>query len=413
MKWLAVIWQWFNPRHWQRYAERMRRREQLALLLWPYLPELQRTRDDMPALNLLNNMVRQLEAGNDDFAADPAAQLLWQQACTDNDVQQCCGALRTLHLQMQSDASAAGLQVARLPQAEMRRLRKRMQADTIHSELNLLQQLPVLIPVLSGLLLFSGWFFNAIYLGRLQVPVSTYFGLTDYLAASLDHLPLVLLASFFTVIMQWISRTRVRLQSLQRLLSSQWSMQLLMLLIFLAALYLTPLLLSKARPEQINLIRLYLVAIVAMTVLLPWLAGFSQRPAHTYLLLNLVTLFLVLVWFMAENEYLKSQQNRPVRTELRLADAPDTPHRWRVLSGNSLYLFVQDEQKQVLAIPLEQVLSIRHLPGEKAKTEAKPEDATLDNAAPEEMKPVKPTPVKNAPVKNTPEESRPEEAAPQ
>ena len=373
MKWLAVIWQWFNPRHWQRYAERMRRREQLALLLWPYLPEPQRTRDDMPALQLLNTMVRQLEAGNDDFSAESAAQALWQRAGTDNDVQQCCGALRTLYLQMQADTTAAGLQVGRLPQAELRRLRKRMQADNIHSELNVLQQLPVLLPVLSGLLLFSGWFFNAIYLGRLQVPVGNYFGLTDYLAASLDHLPLVLIACVFTVVVQWFSRARIRLQSLQRLLSTQWLMQGLMLVVFLAMMVLLPLLLNKAKPEQINLIRLYVVAVTVMTVLLPWLAGFSQRPAHTYLVLNLVTLFLVVVWFMAENQYLKSQQDRPVRTELRLADAPDTPRRWQVLSGNSLYLFVQDEQKLVQVIPLEQVLSIRHLPAEKVKPTTAPD----------------------------------------
>lgn len=375
MKWLAVIWQWFNPRHWQRYAERMRRREQLALLLWPYLPEPQRTRDDMPALQLLNTMVRQLEAGNDDFSATPAAQMLWQQACTDNEVQQSCGALRTLYLQMQADASAAGLQVANLATSELRRLRKRMQADSMRSELNLVQQLPVLLPILSGLLLFSGWFFNVIYLGRLGVPVSHYFGLTDYLAASMEGLVPVIISIAVTVIVQWFSRARIRLQSLQRLLSTQWLMQLLMLVAFFATLLLMPVLLNAARPEQLTLIRLYVVAVMAMTVLLPWLAGFSQRPAHMYLLLNLVTLFLVVVWFMAENQYLKSQQDRPVRTELRLADAPDTPRRWQVLSGNSLYLFVQDEQKLVQVIPLEQVLSVRHLPAEKTKPDAAQETA--------------------------------------
>lgn len=381
MKWLAVIWQWFNPRHWQRYAERMRRREQLALLLWPYLPEPQRTRDDMPALRLLNTMVRQLEAGNDDFSATPAAQMLWQQACTDNEVQQSCGALRTLYLQMQADASAAGLQVANLATSELRRLRKRMQADSMHSELNLVQQLPVLLPILSGLLLFSGWFFNVIYLGRLGVPVSHYFGLTDYLAASMEGLVPVIISIAVTVIVQWFSRARIRLQSLQRLLSTQWLMQMLMLVVFFVTLLLMPKLLNAVRPEQITLIRLYVVAIMVMTVLLPWLAGFSQRPAHMYLLLNLVTLFLVVVWFLAETQYLKTQQTRPVRTELRLADSPEEVRRWRILSGNSLYLFLHDEQKEVHVVPLEQVLSIRHLPPEKVKPAAAQE--TAPEAAPE------------------------------
>ncbi|MFN4289685.1 MAG: hypothetical protein ACK4E7_02250 [Permianibacter sp.] len=375
MKWLAVIWQWFNPRHWQRYAERMRRREQLALLLWPYLPEPQRTRDDMPALRLLNTMVRQLEAGNDDFSATPAAQMLWQQACTDNEVQQSCGALRTLYLQMQADASAAGLQVANLATSELRRLRKRMQADSMHSELNLVQQLPVLLPILSGLLLFSGWFFNVIFLGRLGVPVSHYFGLTDYLAASMEGLVPVLISIAVTVVVQWFSRARIRLQSLQRLLSSQWLMQLLMLVVFFAILLLMPVLLNAVQPEQITLIRLYVVAVMAMTVLLPWLAGFSQRPAHMYLLLNLVTLFLVVVWFMAETTYLRTQEVRPARTELRLAESPDEVRRWHILSGNSLYLFLHDEKKEVHVVPLEQVLSIRHLPAEKLKPEGAAETA--------------------------------------
>ena len=157
------------------------------------------TRDDMPALQLLNTMVRRLEAGSDDFSAAPAAQMLWQQACTDNDVQQSCGALRTLYLQMQADASVAGLHVANLSVAELRTLRKRMQADSMHSELNLVQQLPLLLPILSGLLLFSGWFFNVIYLGRLGVPVSHYFGLTDYLAASMEGLVPVIISIAVTV----------------------------------------------------------------------------------------------------------------------------------------------------------------------------------------------------------------------
>ena len=386
MKWLAVIWQWFNPRHWQRYAERMRRREQLALLLWPYLPEPQRTRDDMPALQLLNTMVRQLEAGNDDFSALPAGQMLWQQACTDNDVQQSCGALRTLYLQMQADATAAGLHVANLPSAELRTLRKRMQADSMHSELNLVQQLPVLLPILSALLLFSGWFFNVIYLGKLGVPVSHYFGLTDYLAASMEGLVPVIISIAVTVIVQWFSRARIRLQSLQRLLSTQWLMQMLMLVAFFATLLLMPVLLNAARPEQISLIRLYVVAVMAMTVLLPWLAGFSQRPAHMYLLLNLITLFLVVVWFMAETQYLKTQTERPVRTELRLAESPEVVRRWHILSGNSLYLFLHDEQKQVHVVPLEQVLSIRHLPADKSKPNAVPADAvTAPELVPENV----------------------------
>jgi len=168
-------------------------------------------------------------------------------------------------------------------------------------------------------------------------------------------------------------------------LSTHLWRQMLSLVLFLAMLLLLPAIFKKAQPELIALIRLYVVAIMVMTVLLPWLAGFSQRPAHMYLLLNLVTLFLVVVWFLAETQYLKTQQTRPVRTELRLADSPEEVRRWRILSGNSLYLFLHDEQKEVHVVPLEQVLSIRHLPPEKVKPAAAQETApaAASESAPE------------------------------
>lgn len=356
------MWRWFSPRQWQRYAERMRRREQLALMLWPYLPEAQRTRDDMQALRLLNTMVRQLEAGNDDFSGNEPASALWQRARADNDVQQCCGALRTLHLQAQGNLTVQGLQVATLARKEMRKLRQRMTADNMGSELNLLQQLPVLLPVMSALLLVSGWFFNSVYLGRLGVPVSHYFGLTDYLAASMEGLLPGVAAIGFTVLLQWMYRARIRLQSLQRLLGSQMFMQMLVLFAMLSMLYWFPLMFGEVRQPYVTVMRIYVLAIVLMTILLPWLAGFSQRPAHSYLLLNLVSLYLVVLWFAAEIRYLKVLEDRPVLTEIRLADAPNSPLRWRILTGNSLYLFMRDEQKEMHVVPLEQVLSIRHLP---------------------------------------------------
>ncbi|MFZ5841803.1 MAG: hypothetical protein ACOY3E_02795 [Pseudomonadota bacterium] len=58
-----------------------------------------------------------------------------------------------------------------------------------------------------------------------------------------------------------------------------------------------------------------------------------------------------------------------------MAESPDEVRRWHILSGNSLYLFLHDEKKEVHVVPLEQVLSVRHLPAEKTKPDAAQETA--------------------------------------
>jgi hypothetical protein len=50
----------------------------------------------------------------------------------------------------------------------------------------------------------------------------------------------------------------------------------------------------------------------------------------------------------------------PFLPEIRLASAPDNVLNWRVIAGNSLYLFLPNDEKEVVIVPLEQVASVRY-----------------------------------------------------
>jgi len=348
---------WLSPRRWQGYAARARCREQLALLLWPYLPATLRHADDNLPMRQINTVVRRLESGNDDFFDDAGALTLWQAARNDNDIQQAVGALRTLNLQLQGDGVAAGLVVEPPAHAILKGLRKQMIKDATYNEIDDWQQLPALLPLLSALILCSGWFFNQIYLGQLGLDVGDYFGLSDYLAASMEGLVPALGGVIFTLLAQWLVRGRQRLQNMQRLLGLRWRSQVVSILTYALIFLIVERLTSDLRAQRV--LSVYVGVIALSTLLVPWAVSFFKRPARTFLFLNFFSIYSVVLWFSAEMRYVDVLRDRPVRTEIVLASAPDKPLNWRVLSGNSLYLFLHNEQKEVIAVPVQQVLSVR------------------------------------------------------
>ncbi|HEX4910180.1 MAG TPA: hypothetical protein VFV64_05395 [Permianibacter sp.] len=353
---------WWTIRYWRLTYARLQQREHVALRLWPFLPLAQRTVDDVEPLRVLNRMVRRLEAGDESFADDAAAQQLWQQARTDNDVQQAAGALRTLRLQLDQDSVAAGLQVAPFARAERKRLQKIMLADDVKDGLSEWLHAPVLLPMLSVLFLLSGWVYNAIFLGRFGVEVGRYFGLSDYLAASIDGLISAALAVLLTFAMQWLIRNRTRLQALQQQLGIGWINILYTLLIFVAAT-LFILLIPEAidgGPEVRRLTLTYLIVLAVPLLLLQAVSGLSRRPSRDNLLASFLVIYGAVIWFSAETHVLKSQRPTALRAEIVFANAPDAPRQWRVLSGNSLYLFLLDDNSDVVVVPLQQVLSVRY-----------------------------------------------------
>ena len=368
---------WLTPSFWRLKSASLRQREQLALLLWPYLTEAERSADDSTPLRLLVRVVRAIESGRDDFAADPAAKELWTRAESDQAVQQAAGALRTIRLQLNGDTVASGLRVAPIERKQLKVLHDRMHTSNLENAFSTWLNAPLALPLMSVLFLFSGWLFNTIFFSNYHLPVGRYFGLSDYLAASIEGLVPAVVAVLFTFATQWLMRNRIRLQVLQNQLGSGWRNLIFSSLAFFLIFPLIPYLFSE--PEVQRLLRLYLIALAVPILAIPVGIAFSKRPARDTLLLNFLVIYVAVIWFTAEMRYINSINRDKVRPEVILANAPDKVLNWRVISGNSLYLFLQNENNEVVAVPVQQVLSVRYPKKEQVSSPAAttaPEQAT-------------------------------------
>ncbi len=349
---------WWTIRYWRLTYARLQQREHLALRLWPFLPAPQRAADDSTPLKLLGRMTRAIEAGDEQFVDDNEAHLLWRQARADSDVQQTAGALRTLRLQLDDNPGAAGLQVAPFSRAERKRLRKAMFADEMDDGLRDWLQAPLMLPLLSVVFLLSGWFFNSIFLGRFGLEVGRYFGLSDYLASSIEGLMPAAPALVITFVAQWFMRNRTRLQALQQHLGLGWINMMRTVSVFLlASLFF---LFMQAEPEVRRLALIYLLVLVLPLVFLPLLFAYSKQPSRVSLLVSFVVVYSAVIWFVAEMRALQVQRPTARRAEVVLASVPEQTRSLRVLSGNSLYLFLLEDNGDVLVVPVEQVVSVRY-----------------------------------------------------
>ncbi len=349
---------WLTPAFWRLKAASLHQREQLALLLWPYLSEAERSADDSSPLRLLVRVVRAIEDGRDEFDADDAAKVLWMRAESDEAVQQAAGALRTIRLQLNGDAVASGLKVAPIARKQLKVLRDRMHSSNLENAFSSWLNAPLALPLMSVLFLFSGWLFNTIFFSNYHLPVGRYFGLSDYLAASIEGLVPAVVAVLFTFAAQWLMRNRIRLQVLQNQLGSGWRNLVLSGLAFFLIFPLVPYILPE--PEVQRLMRIYLIALAVPILAIPVGIAFSKRPARDTLLLNFLVIYVAVIWFTAEMRYINSNNSDKVRPEVILVSDPETVLNWRVISGNSLYLFLQNEKNEVIAVPVQQVLSVRY-----------------------------------------------------
>jgi hypothetical protein len=370
------MFRWWHPGYWLRMIALVRHRERLALLLWPFLPARERHEDDAAPLQLLARIVRTIESGRGDFADDLPAQGLWREASADANIQHAATELRTLRLQLAGDSAAKAVHVERVGRQQLKPLRKRMHADKLDDSHEWLHG-PLTLPLVSALFLFSGWMFNAIFFGHFGLPVGRYFALSDYLAASIDGLIQITLAMIFALLVHWLVRGRIRLQTLQNRLGGAWDnigLSLLIILVTLQVMVTTQGIQSASGSEEQRLVYIFVLVLTVSVVLFPLLISFSQRPARDTLLLNFVVIYLVIIWYTAEMRYLNlDTQTRP--SEIRLVTAPDVPLSWPIISGNSLYLFLLNEQNELVAVPVEQVLSVRYI-------RAEPDPVVTDPATP-------------------------------
>lgn len=383
---------WLSFTYWRQLRACWQQRERLALLLWPYLDDTARRADDAEPLRLLVRMVRAIENGHDEFRDDQPARLLWQRANADESIQQAAGALRTARLQLQDIPAVSGLQLEPLGRKQLKPLRDRMNADMLDNAFSNWLHAPLTLPLLSALFLLSGWLFNSIFFSHYGLPVGRYFGLSDYLAASIEGLVSACIAVGFTFGTHWLLRNRIRQQVLQNQLGSNWQNLLLTLMTFVVGLLAVPHLFPDPAVRRPMLI--YLSALAIPILAIPLLIGFSKRPARDTLLLNFVVIYAAVIWFSAEMRYVSINKREGRRTEVVLTSAPQQALPWRVLAGNSLYLFLLNEQNELVTVPVQQVLSVRYLPQQENGYGAAPIATTVAPVAvasdPATSKPVAP-----------------------
>ncbi len=364
---------WWTIRFWRLHHTRLKQREHLALRLWPFLPLSQRTTDDAAPLKLLGRMVRAIERGDEQFGGDEDACRLWQQARMDNDLQQAAGALRTLRLQLDGNAAAAGLQVAAFDRAGRRALHQQMFRDNMQNDWQDWLNAPWLLPLLSMVFLFSGWLFNGMYLGRFGLDIGRYFGLSDYLAASIEGLVPAASSVIITFLMQGLMHNRTRLQALHLQLGLGWLNALLNLLMFSAmALFFWS---TATEPALSRLSLVYTAVLVIPLLIIPLISGYFSKPSRDSLFATFLVIYGAVLWFSAEIRALKIERPSASRAVVTLASAPEQPRALRVLSGNSLYLFLLEDNRDVLVVPIEEVLSVRY-PHEKLETSSKTAGST-------------------------------------
>ncbi|NQD36536.1 hypothetical protein HPT27_05830 [Permianibacter sp. IMCC34836] len=350
---------WFSPTYWRQLRACWQQRERLALLLWPYLDDSARRADDAEPLRLLVRMVRAIENGHDEFRDDQPARLLWQRANAEDSIQQAAGALRTARLQLQGVSAVSGLQLEPVGRKQLKPLRDKMNADALDNAFGNWLHAPLTLPVVSALFLFSGWLFNSIFFSHFGLPVGRYFGLSDYLAASIEGLVPACIAVGFTFVTQWLMRHRMRQQTLQNQLGSNWPGLLLTMLMFVVAVLVIPKLIPEPAVQRLMLI--YLSALAIPILAIPLLIRFSKRPARDTLLLNFVVIYAAVIWFTAEMRYVSVSKQKDKRTEVVLTSAPQQVLPWKVVAGNSLYLFLLNEQNELMAVPVQQVLSVHYV----------------------------------------------------
>lgn len=346
---------WLSSRHWKLTARLSSQREYLALLLWPYLPEEQRLQDNNKGLRHVVNMVSTIESG---FATELDAPEVWERAHVDPVVRSAAEDLRTLRLQLDGKADVSATPVAAIPKASLGKARKKLRDDAVRSEVNW-QLASALFPVVSALLLLSGWFYTHSFLGRFGVAIERYFGLSDYLAASIQGLLPAVVGSVIALVAYYATRGRTRLVKLQFMLGRYLRHHLESL----GAMSVIALVLVQQMGNQssIQTAMIYIAVLAIVSQVVPWISIWSNKPTRDELLVMFLGFYCALLWYIGETNYRSVTNTRfPPLTEIRLANAPGQTLNWRVIAGNSLYLFLLNDEQEVVIVPVEQVLSIRH-----------------------------------------------------
>ncbi len=343
-------WWLLHPRQWPLLIQRNRLREALGLRLIPWLSKAEQSGDNSAPTKKIVQVVHALE--RQEVIGDDDAQQLWDQARHDPAIQQLADDLHRV-------SCGSTLPISNLLSAKsLRRLRKDTLKSIEFETLSIAPHLPVLIPLVSAFFLFSGFIHVAIFFSSFDLPFSRYFGLSDYIAASMDSLMAVILSTLLAIVMMSMTRKVQRLNALQRqLLVANWGTVFGIVMMLIALVILG----SSSTSDELRTMVIYALMITVGTSVAPFISAYAKRPNATLLFSLFIVIYSALLWLMSNTELQALDKSGNSNTQIILNDDSGTVLTQRIIAGNSLYLFLLNDRREITVLPIENIKQIYYI----------------------------------------------------
>lgn len=370
-------------RHWACLRERDRLREWLGLALWQRVPLEQRLCDSSAPISHIAEQV--FAAENAASVADALAQLSENNAQEPAEQPAHTAALlplvltRLQHLRARLGAQpmpASGLDLndksgAAIPPASAAQIRAdaKLMCKKMRRETQLLRfpfyQLSRAVPLLTAFFFLSSYLIVAFYLAHFGIRASRFFSLWDYLSSSMDALRGVGISlAISSVFLLYVFR-RLKLDMLRRQLNMRIATRVLEWFGMMGSSVLTGIALWLQHPAANALLGftcVYFIATLSVRI------SFRFRyPIRSIFFLSFSALYSVNVTtiVLGSIQFVSSPFDREneVLYQLRRVDESSASGPFRLLMGNSQWLFLQDPQLQVHVVQIQQVHELLpHLP---------------------------------------------------
>ena len=374
-------WKYVNPKHWALLIRRSLLREQLALHIWQCLPVEQQQEDNAQLLRTIAQLVDSVQqtTGAIERHSDAGELVSICAASARCDaIVRISHALHVAHQQWQTSVSDDVSAQARMRQIWGQDARNVSESTSLTAQIKAVRSLRVeflkirmstrgvsldkvggLLPIFSGFFLLSGYVYNRLLLNPFGIDVSRFFGLSDYLSASLVGIEPMILALGATFVGSFFYASSTRLAHLNRLIGARRYLDVFALAALMVALVLVYL--NRQAPVETRIIYWYLLAILLVTTVPNLYSMKFKQPVKAYFVMTYTPLFFCVLAFFATHQ--RIQFDDPERFRLDYLVTQDgVSTEYQMLAGNSLYLFLRDKDKQVTILPLEAVEQIRFLP---------------------------------------------------
>lgn len=352
----------WNIGNWRALRERGLLREWLGLQKWLALPDAERHSDNTQPLHAVAQQVLSCEQNQQRLAEQPADNV------DSSAAQQRLQAIHR-HLQHAEPLPTAEPEQLKAWRQQRRQFRKQVIADTKLFQLPL-EQLRDAIPYLTAFFFLSGYVMVAYYLGHFGIRVSRYFSLWDYISSSIDGLRGLLISLLLSggAILLAFRRARVRL--LQQALGVHRGLGLLQWLVL--ALGVAIIVWAWLHQEGWMMTAVLATAIHTLIFITPKFFTYLRKPMRAMFVASFLTIYGIYIVNVINSSIAYASSRFSQDDTLYLVKFADSEPKgqYRVLAGNSQWLFLQNEALTVKAVSIEQVLSVEVIPPAPAERPA-------------------------------------------